>query len=205
VGVRYFSAELRRENHPDGYKFTALIPNGPMNPRVPASDPDKATSFFVLREGGIAGMRSIAGPFKIESAPANDGTGAMRNMLNRQDDIRRAVFLSAFPTYSRSTPPALGDIKARRDGTFTVTVQLKQFGTGEVKAEKNVHVDRHGQVIERASPGRSGGVSAGGGDSGVVAGGRGSLGSRDSGSRWSGGGGGSGGGWGGGGSGGRPS
>lgn len=66
MGPRYTRQLLSRENHPDGFQFTAMIPSGALNPRFPAGDPNKATSFFVVRSGGFAGRTETAGPIEIK-------------------------------------------------------------------------------------------------------------------------------------------
>jgi len=66
MGPAYASAELGGANHPDAFHFTAMVPAGSLNPRFPPSDPNKATSFFVVRTGGIAGLTQTAGPIKLQ-------------------------------------------------------------------------------------------------------------------------------------------
>ncbi len=62
LGVKYERVHLMAQKHPDGYSFTALIPVGTVYPGAKEKDPNKATSFFVERTGGIAGWTQIGGP-----------------------------------------------------------------------------------------------------------------------------------------------
>ncbi len=64
LGVAVTSALLKRDNHPDGFGYTALFVTGPLVPGG-GGDPNKAKEFYVQRDGGFAGLRQLAGPFKL--------------------------------------------------------------------------------------------------------------------------------------------
>jgi hypothetical protein len=80
IGIRFASAELFRERHPDGFTFTAMFPTGPL---VPGSgrDPNEATSFYVRRDGGLAGLSQLSGPFKLEKGGEGKLSAAMVDKL----------------------------------------------------------------------------------------------------------------------------
>lgn len=65
LGVRFARVELKRENHPDGYTYTAFVPLGALTPTAPQRDPNKVNEFYVERSGGFAGMTTSAGPLKL--------------------------------------------------------------------------------------------------------------------------------------------
>jgi len=69
LGQRFESVLLKKERHPDGFAFEALIPVGALTPTAPRQDPNSVDTFWVRRTGGIAGMTQYAGPFSI----ARDG------------------------------------------------------------------------------------------------------------------------------------
>lgn len=69
LGQRFESVLLKKERHPDGFAFEALIPVGALTPTAPRQDPNGVDTFWVRRTGGIAGLTQYAGPFTI----ARDG------------------------------------------------------------------------------------------------------------------------------------
>ncbi len=66
LGTRMVQVPLFGEKHPDGFKYTAFIPVGALTPTAPQGDPNKATSFYLCRTGGIAGLTQYAGPITIK-------------------------------------------------------------------------------------------------------------------------------------------
>lgn len=65
LGVRFARVELKRDNHPDGYTYTAFIPLGALTPTAPQKDPNKVNEFYVERSGGLAGWTQSFGPIKL--------------------------------------------------------------------------------------------------------------------------------------------
>lgn len=65
LGVKFERVPLMAQKHPDGYSYSALIPVGVVYPGAKEKDPNKATSFFVERTGGIAGWTQIGGPISV--------------------------------------------------------------------------------------------------------------------------------------------
>lgn len=63
LGQRFESAFLSRENHPDGFSFSTMVPVGALTPTAPKADPNGVNTFWIQRTGGIAGMTQYAGPF----------------------------------------------------------------------------------------------------------------------------------------------
>lgn len=68
VGPRTTEARLFAEKHPDGFTYTAVIQTGALRPGAPQKDPNTATSIFIKRTGGIAGMTTFAGPLDVGAA-----------------------------------------------------------------------------------------------------------------------------------------
>lgn len=71
LGVRFVQVELMRERHPDGYKYTALVPVGALTPTAPKADPNEVKEFFVERTGGIGGLSSYVGPLKVKAGASS--------------------------------------------------------------------------------------------------------------------------------------
>jgi hypothetical protein len=69
IGQRFDAVPLKKERHPDGFAYEALVPVGALTPTAPRQDPNSVDTFWVRRTGGIAGMTQYAGPFSI----ARDG------------------------------------------------------------------------------------------------------------------------------------
>jgi hypothetical protein len=65
LGQRFVRVELSRENHPDGYTTSALIPVGALSPTAPVADPNKVTEFYIERTGGLGGLTESFGPVSI--------------------------------------------------------------------------------------------------------------------------------------------
>lgn len=65
LGVRMVRVPLFAEKHPDGFSYAALIPVGALSPTAPKADPNKASSFWLERSGGFAGLTQVAGPVEI--------------------------------------------------------------------------------------------------------------------------------------------
>ncbi len=65
LGVRFETVLLKKDAHPDGYKYEALIPLGALTPTAPQADPNTVGSFWVKQTGGLAGLTQFAGPFNI--------------------------------------------------------------------------------------------------------------------------------------------
>jgi hypothetical protein len=71
TGVQFTREPLGTDVHPDGFRYTALVPSGPLTPGAGPGDPSKAKSFYVERTGGFGGMTQICGPFTLSgSTPA---------------------------------------------------------------------------------------------------------------------------------------
>jgi hypothetical protein len=66
IGAQFFRQELMREKHPDGYAFTVLVPQGRVG--GDKADPNKAKQYWIERSGGLAGLKSFAGPFDMPKA-----------------------------------------------------------------------------------------------------------------------------------------
>jgi hypothetical protein len=49
----------------DTYSYYAMVPVGALAPGAPRSDPNDATSIFIAREGGFAGITMYAGPVNL--------------------------------------------------------------------------------------------------------------------------------------------
>jgi hypothetical protein len=69
IGQRFDAVPLKKERHPDGFAYEALVPVGALTPTAPRQDPNSVDTFWVRRTGGIAGLTQYAGPFTI----ARDG------------------------------------------------------------------------------------------------------------------------------------
>lgn len=68
VGARTTEVRMFAEKHPDGFTYSAVVQTGAMRPGAPAKDPNAATSIFVKRTGGFAGMTTYAGPLDVAAA-----------------------------------------------------------------------------------------------------------------------------------------
>jgi hypothetical protein len=69
MGPRFNRELLEKQPGFDTYTYTALIGTGAVHPGAKATDPNKATSFFVERSGGFAGMTEYAGPVSLAGDP----------------------------------------------------------------------------------------------------------------------------------------
>lgn len=49
----------------DGYSYSAMLPSGALTQHGATGDPNQATSFVVVRTGGLAGLTEYAGPFDL--------------------------------------------------------------------------------------------------------------------------------------------
>lgn len=94
VGSRYERVPLKADGYPDGFTYTALVPTGAMVPGAPQKDPNKATSFFVERSGGFAGLTQVAGPIQI---------GATKPTAELPNGIYKLA-VSAFSTFGGMAP-----------------------------------------------------------------------------------------------------
>jgi hypothetical protein len=66
LGVRYEREQLEREPGFDTFTYTALIPGGAVYPGANAVDPNEASSIFIERSGGFAGLTQLAGPINLD-------------------------------------------------------------------------------------------------------------------------------------------
>lgn len=67
-----YTQPLSRQNHPDGYAYSALL----VLDGKTKGDPNKATSYYIKQEGGIAGWTRYAGPFQVPQQ-SRGGVGAL--------------------------------------------------------------------------------------------------------------------------------
>jgi hypothetical protein len=71
LGVRFHSEQIAKENHPDGYTYTAFIPLGALTPTAPQKDPNAVSEVYIERTGGIAGLTQSVGPLTIGAKSGN--------------------------------------------------------------------------------------------------------------------------------------
>ena len=159
MGQRYVRVELARDNHVDGFTYTALIPVGALAPGAKPSDPNKATSVLIERSGGFAGITQLAGP--LDLTPQATNGRELRTLLEKNDTKFGALVADAWPQgYAKSTPPQLHKVSKRADGNFDVTLALTHFRTGKVGEQKTVVVKPNGALVPQAPTGGAGGLSA---------------------------------------------
>jgi predicted secreted protein len=70
LGQRFVSAQLSKQNFPDGFIYTALFPVGALAPNAPKGNPNDATYMYVARSGGIMGTTVYAGPIALTQGQA---------------------------------------------------------------------------------------------------------------------------------------
>ncbi|MEW5852554.1 MAG: hypothetical protein AB2A00_27455 [Myxococcota bacterium] len=154
AGLALRREPLFAERHPDGFSYVALIPNGSVDPRhMGAKDPNKATYFFVERSGGFAGLTQVAGPFQMADLNTGKTAKDVKAMLQGNDELRWNVLRSAFPSYTRSAPPVMADVRKLDDGNFAVKVQLVHFRTREVQGEQEIKINADGKVLGKLEGG----------------------------------------------------
>lgn len=73
LGHRFVREPLYADKHPDGFSYAAMVPAGVLGMCNPPTDPNKATTCYIERTGGIAGLKRYFGPFDIvRTAPSKD-------------------------------------------------------------------------------------------------------------------------------------
>jgi hypothetical protein len=159
MGARFVRVEIARDNHVDGFTYTALIPVGALAPGAKPTDPNQATSVFIERSGGIAGLTQVAGP--LDLTPQATNGRELRTLLENNDDARNALISHAWPEgYAKSTPPQLKKVSKRADGNFDVTLALVNWRSGKVADEMTLTVKPNGKLVETTGGGTQGGISA---------------------------------------------